>query len=72
MEKQIDWTTVEVGTEVKVRNERGRFTFVGVHDNGDVSVYGGANGRVMFRAFTSDRCRPIQRRKKEAPRPTKR
>lgn len=68
MEKKIDWTTVEVGTEVKVKGERGRFTFLKVYDNGDISVFGGANGKNMYRAFTADRCRPIYRRTKAAPR----
>lgn len=60
----VDWSTVEVGTEVKVKNERGRFTFVKQHENGDITVFGGSNGRAMFRSFISERCRPIYRRKK--------
>lgn len=66
-EKKVDWSTVEVDTEIKVKNERGRFVFKKVHDNGDVTVFGGSNGKAMFRSFTPDRCRPIYRRKKPDP-----
>jgi hypothetical protein len=50
-----DWSTIEVGTTVKVIGERGEFVFRKVDQNGDIEVHGGASGRLMIRTFRSDR-----------------
>lgn len=50
-----DWGTVPKGTVLKIRGERGTFTFRKVDQNGDIEVFGGANGKEMIRTFTADR-----------------
>jgi hypothetical protein len=63
----IDWTTTERDTEIKVSNARGRFFFRGINIDGSISVWGGTAHQQMMRSFLADRCRPIQRRKVEQP-----
>lgn len=58
------------GDEVKVKGERGQFTFlshVTIPDTGEeyVDVYGGANGHLMFRSFDPSRVKPQVRRRKQ-------
>lgn len=56
---EIDWNTVEKGTEVRISGVRGSFIFQ-YFRNGEVTVYGGdrnPNGHRMFRTFVPERCR---------------
>jgi hypothetical protein len=65
MTLNYDWETVEKGTPVKVVGERGNFTFCKQDKNGDIEVYGGANGHLMFRTFTANRIRIKGKRRTE-------
>lgn len=51
------WELIEAGTPVKIAGVRGQFVFKKVDKNGDIEVYGGANGHAMFRTFTADKVR---------------
>lgn len=56
---EVDWGTIDKGTEVRITGVRGVFIFH-AYRNGEVTVYGGdrnPNGHRMFRTFVPDRCR---------------
>jgi len=53
------------GTEVSIRNERGRFRFVEVFDgDGSGTFYGGPQGHEMFRSFHLDRIKTVHSKNK--------
>jgi len=65
--KSQNWGTISNGDPVKIKGERGQFTFlshVKVSSTGDeyIEVYGGANGHLMFRSFSADRVRPARKK----------
>lgn len=65
--KSHNWGTISNGDLVKIKGERGQFTFlnhVKVSSTGDeyIEVYGGANGHLMFRSFSTDRVRPARKK----------
>jgi len=57
--------TLEKGTEVSIRGERGRFRFVGhvTHPNGNqwLDFIGGKKGCEMFRSFAPESIRTVHR-----------
>ncbi len=57
MNLNYQWEEIEPGAQVRIVGERGQFTFRKLDKNGDVEVYGGANGHLMFRTFSADRVR---------------
>lgn len=69
MTRQTHWTRnrrhVVPGTELSVRGERGRFRFHAYVTNAKgstwVDVYGGPEGRPMWRSFAPDRITRVHR-----------
>ena len=62
-----EWNGIVKGDAVKVRGERGNFTFLSHTTNGKgqswVDVYGGSGGQAMFRAFSSDRIKKVAKKR---------
>jgi hypothetical protein len=46
---------IEVGTEVSIKGESGRFIFRYQHRNGDITVWGGRTGHESMRSFRLNR-----------------
>lgn len=51
------------GTEVSIQGVRGRFVFQHARNN-EVTVFGGTQGREMFRTFTADRIKTVHSKDK--------
>lgn len=58
----MEWSEVERGTEIKVLRQRGVYVYEKLNTDGSVCVFGGPNGKAMFRSFHPDNCRIIVRR----------
>lgn len=66
-EYQINGRNLEPGTEVSIKNERGRFKFVKYVRKGDsewIDVIGGPTNTKMFRSFSVDRVKTVHWKKK--------
>lgn len=59
---KVHGRVLEKGTEVSIKNERGRFRFVEIFPgDGSGTFYGGAHGHEMFRSFHLDRIKTVHR-----------
>lgn len=54
---------IQIGDYVKAKGHRGIFKVMKVHENGDVSVYGGTAYHQSFRSFRPER---LQKKRKVA------
>jgi hypothetical protein len=61
---KINGRNVEVGTEVSIRGEAGRFIFRYCHRNGDITVWGGRTGHESMRSFRQDKVRRVHYKSK--------
>lgn len=62
------WGKISNGDLVKVKGERGQFTFISHVRTADsdqewVDVYGGSNGFLMFRSFDPSKVRPVKKKR---------
>lgn len=65
MTPKVNGRILERGTEVSIRNQRGRFRFVSVNKgDGSGCFYGGPTGHEMFRDFYLAQVRVVHAKKR--------
>jgi hypothetical protein len=53
---KFDWTTIEKGTNVRIKDERGTFRFMKINEkDGSLQCWGGVTGRERYRSFVPER-----------------